>query len=309
MVVLVTGASGLLGRAVSKTYLAAGAAVRLIGRSRERLQPIYDAYGSNAEFFAWDAEHEPFPRDALDGITTVFNLMGEPFGGRWTDARKASIVSSRVTSTEKLSEAIAGAQIRLVSASSFAAYPGRRGEAYSEDTPLGGADETFVQSTLRAWEAAALAAESGNARVTVIRFGLVCAPDGYPKKLVRLFRRVGGAILGDGEQIVPLVDIDDAVSLMRWAAEGRAGEGIVNCVAPELPRFRDVAEIIAAALHRPARLRIPEWLARPLLGGSADYYLKSYDIRAVRAFESGFAFRYVNAQAILARALASHTFA
>jgi NAD dependent epimerase/dehydratase family enzyme len=156
---------------------------------------------------------------------------------------------------------------------------------------------------LRAWENAALSAENGPTKVTVIRFGMICSPEGYPKRLVRLFKRAGGFLVGDGEQIVPIVDIDDAVAMMRWAADGQAGEGVINCVSPELPRFREVAETIATIVGKPIRGTVPNWLARPILGGSADYFLLSYDMRPARALAQGYAFHHDEPQVILRRAL------
>ncbi|NJM34250.1 MAG: NAD-dependent epimerase/dehydratase family protein [Rhodomicrobium sp.] len=235
-----------------------------------------------------------------------FHLMGEPVGGRWTKAKKARIVTSRVTSAQKLARAIGGRPVRLISASSFGIYPGQRGDIYTEETKLDAPRKTFIQSTLRAWENAALSATEGDAKVTVIRFGMVAGPEAYPKKLVRLFQRAGGVIVGDGEQIVPIVDIEDAVRMMRWAAQGHVGEGVFNCVSPNLPRYQDVAEAIAAKLGKPVKLRIPDWLARPILGGSADYFLLSYDIRPAKAMARGFGFSHDQPKDILARALAPY---
>ncbi|WP_088347993.1 MULTISPECIES: NAD-dependent epimerase/dehydratase family protein [Rhodomicrobium] len=303
MVVLVTGASGFLGRAVAKSYLSDGAVVHVIGRDARTLRALY---GDRARIFTWDPAEGEFPERALDGVDAVFHLMGEPVGGRWTKRKKSRIITSRVTAAQMIGRAMSGRAARLISASSFGIYPGKRGETYTEASKIDGQARSFIRSTLRAWENAALAASGGETKVSVIRFGMVCAPDGYPKRLVRLFGRVGGLIVGDGEQIVPLVDLDDAVRMMRWAAEGGAGEGIINCVSPNLPRFREVAETIAGVLRKPIRGTIPEWLARPLLGGSADYFLLSYDIRPVRALEQGFTFAHDQPSDILRRALAPY---
>jgi uncharacterized protein len=301
MAILVTGASGLLGRAIVQSFEGEGTPVHLLGRSTDKLRALY---GSKASVFAWDPALSDFPREALSGVTTLFHLMGEPVGGRWFKAKKERIVTSRVTSAQKLAQALEGRPCRLVSASSFALYSGRRGVVYDErakNTEAG----TFIQSTIRAWENAALSAASGETRVSVVRFGMVCSPGGYPKKLVALFKKGLGFIAGDGEQIVPIVDIDDAVSMMRWAAE-RGVEGVTNCVSPQLPRFREVAESIAQAVERPIRFTIPDWLVRPILGGSADYFLLSYDMRPARALAEGFSFRYTEPRTILARALLPH---
>ena len=300
MVVMVTGATGLLGRAIARSYLAEGQKVHVVGRDAEKLRQLY---GERAAIFAWAQVTDEFPAKALEGVSTAFHLMGEPVGGRWTKAKKERIITSRVTSAQMLARAIGGGPVRLISASSFGIYPGRRGEVYDEETRIDTQGQSFIQSTLRAWENAALSAGNGSTRVTIIRFGMVCSPEGYPKKLVRLYQRVGGFIVGDGDQLVPIVDIDDAVSMMRWAADGNAGDGVINCVSPELPRFREVAETIAAVVRKPVRLKIPDWFARPILGGSADYFLLSYDIRSARALAQGFRFAQDDPKAILRRAL------
>jgi uncharacterized protein (TIGR01777 family) len=301
MAVLITGATGLLGQALAKRLAAEGMPLRLVGRSTEKLRSIY---GANAWVLAWDPALSDFPREALTGVRVAYHLMGEPVGGRWTRAKMSRIFTSRVTSAQKLAVAMAGKPCRLVSASSFAVYPGRRNEIY-EEKARGGEKGTFIQSTIRAWENAAMSAAGGASTTTVIRFGLVCSPDGYPKKLAGFFRRGLGLIVGDGNQIVPIVDIDDAVAMMRWTAE-RKISGAINCVSPQLPRFRQVAEAVAQAVEKPIRLRIPDALARPILGGSADYFLLSYDVRPTRALAEGFAFRYTEPRTILARALLPH---
>ncbi len=300
MVVMVTGATGMLGRAIARSYLADGQKVHLVGRNADKLRQLY---GDRAAIFPWAEVTDEFPAKALEGVSTAFHLMGEPVGGRWTKAKRARIITSRVTSAQMLARAIGGGPVRLISASSFGIYPGRRGEVYDEETRIDTQGNSFIQSTLRAWENAALSAANGSTTVTIIRFGMVCSPEGYPKKLVRLCQRVGGFIVGDGDQLVPIVDIDDAVSMMRWAANGDAGDGVINCVSPELPRFSDVAQTIAAAVRKPVRLKIPDWLARPILGGSADYFLLSYDIRPARALAQGFRFAQDDPRTILRRAL------
>jgi uncharacterized protein len=301
MSILVTGATGLLGRAIAQSYAAEGKPLRLVGRSIDKLKAMF---GAGCDAVAWDPARSDFPPEALSGISTVYHLMGEPVGGRWFKSKRRAIITSRVTSAQKLAAAFEGRPCRLVSASSFAIYPGRRGEVY-DDRSRPNDPGSFIQTTVRAWENAALSAAGGQSRASVIRFGMVCGPEAYPKKLVALFKKGAGFIAGDGEQIVPIVDIDDAVAMLRWAAE-RNIDGVMNCVSPQLPRFREVAEAIAQAVEKPVRYNIPDWLARPILGGSADYFLLSYDIKPSRALADGFTFRYSEPRTILARALLPH---
>lgn len=303
MSILVTGASGLLGRAIARSFAAEGVPVRLVGRDIEKLRRIH---GARVDAIAWEPAFSEFPATALDGIATVFHLMGEPLAGRWTKTKRRRIFISRATSAQKLALALSarGRPCRLVSASSFAIYPGVHGDVYDE-TPRPAGNGTFIQATVRAWESAALSAAHGETRVSVIRFGMVCGPDAYPKRLVPLFKRGAGFIVGDGARLVPIVDIEDAVAMMRWVAE-RHIDGVINCVAPALPPFRDIAQSIAHAVGQPIRFTVPDWIARALIGGSADIFLRSYDMRPARALSEGFVFGHVEPRAILSRALASY---
>jgi uncharacterized protein len=301
MAVVITGATGLIGRAVAKSFLEDRETVHVLTRDVERARSVL-GNGETLKFFSWQPAEEDLPAGALDGAQTIFNLMGEHVGGRWTKAKVDQIFQSRVTSAEKLAKAVRGKPCRLISASSFGIYSGRREEIYDE-TGILATPATRIQKILQAAENAAASAATDETKVNMVRFGMVCAKDGYPKKLVRLFKRGMGFIVGDGEQIVPIVDIDDAVAMLRWAAAGQAGEGPVNCVAPGSPRFKEVANAIAVNTNSSARLSIPEWLARPLLGGSADYFLLSYNVRPRKALDRGYNFRHSDSDQILKRAI------
>jgi uncharacterized protein (TIGR01777 family) len=299
MAVLITGATGLIGRAVAKSFLEDRETVHVLTRDKERARAVL---GDGVKLFSWQPADEDLPEGALDGASTVLHLMGEHVGGRWSKAKVDRIYQSRVTSAKKLAQAVRGKPCRFISASSFGIYSGRRNETYDETDSLG-APATRIQSILQAAENAVASAASSETKVNMVRFGMVCAKDGYPKKLVRLFEKGMGFLVGDGEQIVPIVDIDDAVAMLRWVAAGQAGEGPVNCVAPRSPRFKEVAHAIAVNTNSVTRMSIPPWLARPLLGGSADYFLLSYDVRPRKALDRGYNFRHSDSGQILRRAI------
>jgi len=299
MPVLITGATGLIGRSIVKSYLEDRDTVNVLTRDVDRARGLL---GGEVHIFAWDAASEDVPAAALEGVETVFHLMGEPVGGRWTKGKVERIFQSRIVSAQKLAKALKNAPCRFISASSFGIYSGRRDAVYDETYDLP-PPVTRIQDILQTLERAVAGAGSTVIKVNMLRFGMVCANEGYPKKLVRLFKKGAGFIVGDGEQIVPIVDIDDAVGMMRWVASGQAGDGPVNCVAPQLPKFKDVAHSVAAETGTAVRLKIPKWLARPLLGGSADYFLLSYDVRPRKALDRGYNFRQSNPAEILRRAI------
>ncbi len=299
MTVLITGATGLIGRALTQSYLQDRVPVRALARDPVTVTALF---GRSVEVHKWDPASDPLFPAILDDVSSIFHLMGEPVGGRWTDDKRSRIISSRVIAAQKLADCVRGRPCRFISASSFGIYPGVHGVVYNETDPLAPA-ETEIQTILQNWESAALSAASSVTNVNIVRFGMVCAPDGYPKKLVRLFRRGLGFVAGRGDQIVPIVSLDDAVGMLRWAASGQAGDGPINCVSPQLPTFRDVARIIANCLGKPLRFTVPEWLARPALGGSADYFLLSYRVRPQRALERGYNFRMSDPEQILRTAI------
>jgi uncharacterized protein len=302
LTVLVTGATGLIGRALVKSLVCDHGRIHALGRDRTRITELFGEDCVRA--FAWDPATEEIPEAALEHVDTIFHLMGEPIGGRWTKAKIAAIVASRVTSARKLATALKGRPCRLVCASSFGIYPGERGTIYQEAAVLP-PPLNRAQEILHATEQAAFSASTEQTRVNIVRFGLVCAENGYPSKLVRLFRNGMAFIVGDGEQIVPVIDLEDAVTMLRWVASGEAGDGPINCVAPVLPRNRDVANLIAAHLKRRVWFALPVWLAKPLLGGSADYFLLSYEVWPGKAIERGFNFQHPDPLKVLRRALAS----
>lgn len=300
MAVLITGATGLIGRALTRSFLEDQETVHVLTRDEEQARA---SLGDHVRTFSWQPAEEALPLDAIAGVDKVFHLMGEPVAGRWTRKKVERIIQSRIVSAKKLANAIRGLPCRFVSASSFGIYPGRRGEIYEETARLG-APGTQIQEILQAAEKAVASAAAPETKVNMVRFGMVCARDGYPKKLARLFKRGIGFIVGDGEQIVPIIDVDDAVGMLRWVASGQAGEGPVNCVAPQLPQFREVASAIASGTNSKVRFSIPNWLARPLLGGSADYFLLSYEVRPRKALDRGYNFRQSDPERILSRAVA-----
>jgi uncharacterized protein (TIGR01777 family) len=301
MAILVTGATGLIGRSLMKSLLDDHETINILSRDSERAQAFFN--DPKVRAFAWQPSTEDIPPDALEDVQTIFHLMGETVGGRWTKSKVDAIVASRVTSAQKISSAIKGRPCRVVSASSFGIYLGQRGAIYEETAPLP-PPITQIQDILQAVERAVAEASAPETKVNMVRFGMVCAADGYPKKLVRLFRKGFAFMVGDGEQIIPIVDLEDAVSMLRWVASGQAGEGPVNCVAPASPQFKEVAQAIASHVEKRVRFSIPDWLARPLLGGSADYFLLSYEVTPRKALDRGYNFRHSEPRDILRRAIA-----
>ncbi|HLK10526.1 MAG TPA: TIGR01777 family oxidoreductase [Candidatus Binatia bacterium] len=292
MRVVVTGATGLIGRALCRALAGAGHAPAGVGR-RPALVP--------APTVTWDRLGE-----ALRDAQAVVNLAGEPIAARrWTRAQKARIRDSRVLATRALVEGMAAASPRptvLVSASAVGWY-GPRGDEPLDETAAPG--EGFLAEVCRAWEGEALRAEALGVRVVLLRIGVVLAPDGGAlARMLIPFRAGLGGPLGNGRQWVSWVHRDDVVGLVLAALATDVWRGPVNATAPAPVTNRDFARALGRVLGRPAVLPAPALALRLALGEMASMLLTGQRVLPKVAEERGYAFRHPGLAAALEACIA-----
>ncbi len=289
MRVLVTGATGLVGRALVRDLLAHADDVVVVSRdpagARALLPGIAGAH-------AWSPLAEPLPVEALDGADAVVHLLGESIAGRWTAAKKRAIRETRVESTRNVVEAFRSVSARpavLVSASAMGYYGSRGDQELDEES---GPGEGFLADVAREWEAEASRAQELGLRVVVLRTANVLAPDGGTlSPLRRLFRLGLGGPMGSGRQWLPWVHVADEVGIIRLALT-EALSGAVNVVAPGIVRQRDFARTLGRVLGRPALVPAPAWALRLVLGELAGESLSSQRMAPQAALAADYAFRF-----------------
>jgi len=189
----------------------------------------------------------------------------------------------------------------LINASAVGFY-GNRGDETLDETSSRGAG--FLAELVDRWETAAREAES-IARLVIIRFGIVFAPDGGAlKKLMLPFKLGAGGPIGNGRQWMSWIDRDDALRVVEWAIDNRDTRGVYNATAPEPLRNRDVARVLGRALHRPSFFPVPAFVLRVLYGEMAEEALLAGQ-RAVprRSMDEGFRFESSTLAESLARQL------
>lgn len=289
--VLVTGATGFIGRALVKRLRERGD--RVIALARDPLK-AHRVLGP-----------EPMVAAALGdlppglAIDAVVNLAGAPIAARpWTKERKRQLVESRVGVTRRLVDWLASRSPRpavLVSASAIGWYGiGRYGAghdeaALDERAPAG---EGFAAVLCRAWEREAESAAALGLRVCRLRLGLVLgAEGGMLKSLLPGFRLGLGAVIGDGGAWQSWIHRDDAVEMIVRAIADPLFTGAINATAPGAVRQAEFARSLGRVLHRPVWLRLPAAPLRALLGERASLLLEGPRISPRRALEIGFAFR------------------
>jgi len=282
--VCVTGSNGLVGAALVAALTNSGVQVTRFVRQRA-------VVASGAAY--WNPSGNELDASALEGADAVVHLAGENIAEhRWTSARKQAIVDSRVKSTVLLADAIAACSRKprvFVSASGVGIY-GHRPDAAVDEHSLPGAG--FLADVCRQWEAATGAASNAGVRVAHVRFGMVLATQGgaLPKLLGPIRAGVGGP-LGDGDQFVPWVTLDDAIGAIRFVIDNDALHGPINVVAPEPCSNRQLTAAIAKVCHRRAFIPVPAFALKLALGEMAqELLLSGANVRPKALEDAGFRF-------------------
>lgn len=290
MKVLIAGGTGFIGRHLTASLTGSGHEVVVLGRGGSS-----EPAPAGVRRVTWDPRSDGGEwESSLKGADGVVNLAGASIGsGRWTGARMAEIVQSRLDATGAIVRALGRAGAArpavLVNASGIDYYGDRGDEMVSEQSPPG---DSFLAHVSEQWEAAARKAEALPVRVVLMRTALVFGREASAFRLMVLpFKAFAGGPLGSGRQWFTWIHIDDLIGLYRLALENGSISGPVNAVAPDVRRQRDVATEIGRALHRPSVMPAPAPLLRLALGRQSELLLHGRRASS-RAAELGYRFRY-----------------
>ncbi|MFY9611654.1 MAG: TIGR01777 family oxidoreductase [Blastocatellia bacterium] len=289
MRVLVTGATGLIGRELCNSLSSEGHRVIALSRSPEKPRGL-----AADEVHKWEPMSNPPPAQALNEIDAVAHLIGEPIADRrWTDSQKKLIRDSRVLSTRNLVAGLRSAGSRpaaLISGSAVGFYGDRGDEQLDETASMG---RGFMSEICRDWENEAASASELGIRVVQLRTGVVLSPEGGAlKKMLPPFKLGVGGRLGSGRQWFPWIHISDIVGIFRHAINTSSLEGPANGVAPESVTNAEFTKQLGRALHRPVFLPVPEMALRALMGEMADVLFHSERVVPKAVLQSGYVFRY-----------------
>ena len=286
MRIVVTGASGFIGRRLLKNFTAAGHEIRVLSRHAGTNLP------AGVKLFPWDPLQGPPPAESLRDADAVVHLAGEPVAQRWTDAAKRRIRESRVTGTRNLVAglaALAQPPEALVSASAVGYYGSRGEEILRECAPPAG---TWLAEVCLAWEKEAEAASALGVRVTPIRIGIVLDPRGGAlHKMLPPFRMGVAGPLGNGKQWMPWIHLADLASLFQFAVETPL-RGPVNGTAPYPVTNSEFTRDLAKLLHRPALIPAPPFALKLMFGEMSQVLLASLRVVPAAAEAAGFRYRF-----------------
>lgn len=295
-VVVVAGASGLVGRPLCAALAASGWDVRRLVR-RGALAP--DEIG-------WDPEKGLIQGAGLAGAAAVINLAGENIGaGRWTAARRRAIRESRLQATRTLvaaARALPQPPLTWINASAVGYYGDTGDATVDERSPVG---RGFLAEVCADWEREALGAEAWGARLVCVRLGVVLdAHGGALAKMLPIFRLGLGGPVGSGRQWMSWISSEDVAGVIRRALTDPGLRGPVNAVAPEAVTNAAFTRALARVLRRPAFLPVPAFALRLLFGEMGEAtVLASTRADPGKLKQAGYPFRHPTLEGALVAAL------
>ena len=317
--VVVTGATGMIGRALCKELRVKG--YQVVAFSRDPQKARRSVPGA-AEYVAWTpAESGPWA-SAIDGAHAVIHLAGASlFGRRWSAEYKREIISSREIGTRGLVNAMARAQHKpqvFVSMSAVGYYGPHGSEQLDESA---GPGNDFLARVCQVWEREAHKAEALGVRTVLFRSGVVLGGDeinglpidlagfslsrpglilkteegAFPLLVMPFYFFAGGPIL-PGTQYLPWIHVDDTIGLLMLALEDDRARGPLNATAPEAQMNKDIAKTIGRVMGRPALVPVPGFALRLLLGEMSDMITTGQRVAPKKAQELGYQFKFPSSE-------------
>ncbi len=294
MNILITGATGLIGAELYK-HLLNHHSVTVLTRTPSK---AYLTLGHRIEAISTLNDVD------FNDLDIVINLAGEPIvNKRWSDEQKAKVYDSRVTLTKSITAKINDAEDKpkLFISGSAIGYYGRQDGDIIIDEEFDDCFDEFSHTLCRDWEQAALEAQT---RVCLLRTGIVLANDGGAlSKMLPAFRFGLGGPLGNGEQMMSWIHIDDMVQLIMFLIKSEHIQGPINATAPNAVTNEEFSKTLAEVLRRPALFRMPEKVLRLMMGEMADLLLYGQNVYPKRLLGEGFRFRHPELQPALEQLL------
>jgi uncharacterized protein (TIGR01777 family) len=296
MKVLITGAGGLIGTPLQKSFREKGYDLLLASRDEPK----------DDEHIQWTVDNGFAKPERLESLDAVVHLAGESVSGlRWTDEKKKAIRDSRVLGTRNVVDSISKLKDKpkvFVAASAIGFYGERGDEELIESS---GAGDTFLAEVSKEWEAEARRAEDAGIRTVLLRTGIVLSKDGGALGTMLTPFKLGlGGVVGSGKQWMSWISLDDHIAGIYYVIEHENIRGAVNSVSPYPVTNEEFTKIMGDVLYRPTFIPLPEFAVSMLMGEMGDaLLLTSTKVLPKRLQDAGFEFKYPELRAALEQAV------
>jgi len=290
-IILITGGTGLVGKALAKLLREAGYQLNLLSRTK-KANPLYD------KVFQWNVEKGTIESEAFDNVDHIIHLAGTGIADeRWTPERKQLIIDSRVKSTALIYRTLKnhkGVKPSFISASAIGFYGAITStKIQQEDNPP--ADD-FLGVSCRLWEEAADQFNDLANRVLKIRIGIVLSREGGAlPKLMKPIKLGLGAPVGSGDQHMPWIHINDIASVFLYGVENEKLNGVYNAVAQTHCTNKYITKAIAKKLNRPFwPIPVPSLVLKLIYGEMSKTFLEGSPVDNKKLKKAGFNFKFEN---------------
>ncbi len=296
MKVLITGATGLVGKVLTEQLLERGDEVNYLTTRKSKVEKE-----NNLKGFQWNPKRQEIDKACLDGVECIINLAGASVAERWTKEHKKAILNSRIDSLNVLYKSLSETkhQVKhLISASAIGIYPSSLTKLYDEtETEL---SDDFLGHVVQEWEKASNQFKDININVAQFRIGVVLSADGGAlEKMAKPINYYVGATLGSGKQWQSWIHINDLSSMFCHVMDEEL-TGVYNAVAPNPVNNKKLTQTIAKILDKPIILPpVPKFALKLILGDMSQIVLGSQLVSADKIQEEGFVFNFIHIEQAL----------
>ena len=287
--ILVTGGSGLVGKALTNKLLNKGYKVSWLSRKGKPVDGI--------DVYKWDIKENYIEDKAIETADIIVHLAGAPIADkRWTKRRKQELYESRVSSSllllRKCNELKKHPE-KYISASAIGYYGNRPGETVDEKSRSG---SSYLSKLCLNWEDAADGFKCHDTSVSKLRLGLVFANEGGSLPVFR--KMLNAPILplpGNGKQYSPWIHIRDLVRIIVNTIENNELVGSINCSAPENDTFKDMIKTLAKVEKtKIVTAPSPQVAVKLALGEMSEIFLMDLKLKPQKLLDHHFQFKYPN---------------
>lgn len=300
--ILITGGTGLVGKALTKALLQKGYRVIVLTRDTRNKKT-----SDQLRYALWDVKGQTMDIAALMEADHIVHLAGAGVvDKKWTAAYKKEIVESRTESSRLLVESLAnnpGNPVKTVVSASAIGYYGADAVAVNPFTETDAPDPGFLGKTCALWEESIDPVTRLGIRLVKLRTGIVLSNDGGALAEFKKPVRFGVAgILGNGRQVVSWIHIEDLCRMFIRAIEDEHTTGIYNAVAPLPVNNKTLTLALAKAMKGKFYIpvHVPEFVLKWMLGNRSIEVLKSATVSCKKIMDTGFRFHFENIETALA---------
>ena len=289
MKILLTGATGMIGKELTESLVKLGHQVNILSRGK-------NGNTQNITYFQWKPERYNVDKNAFKYIDAIINLAGANVGEkRWNKEFKKEILESRTLSTRLLIDNIKSQNQKIkvfINASATGIYGNNGNDKWLTEDSESGND--FLATVVQAWEDELFNSEVTDFRKVALRLGIVLAEDGGALPKMKLPIKYGvGAPLASGNQYISWVDKSDVIKGFIFALENESMKGAYNLVSPNPITNYELTHKIAEILNRPILApNIPAFALKLLLGEFADSVIGGSRVSSKKLIDNGFKFSY-----------------